>query len=272
MAEVKQIRIAGDVVMPQLGFGVFKVSDEQAADAVATAIAAGYRSVDTAAIYRNEQGTGEGLRRGDVLRDELFVTSKLWNDRQADAPAALAESLKKLGLDYLDLYLIHWPAPKQNQFVAAWAALSTLRDAGLARAIGVSNFTEDHLGRVMETGPTPAINQVELHPYLQQPALRAFHAAHGITTEAWSPLGQGKDVLEDKVLMGLAEKHDKTVAQLVLRWHLQIGNVVIPKSVTPSRIRENIDVFGFDLDAGDMSAIAGLDRNQRLGPDPAQFG
>ncbi len=272
MTALKQIRIADDVMMPQLGFGVFKVSDEQAADAVATAIASGYRSIDTASIYKNEQGTGEGLRRSGMPRDEIFVTSKLWNDRQGDAPAALAESLEKLGLEYLDLYLIHWPAPKQNLFMVAWGALSKLRDAGLTRAIGVSNFTEDHLGLVMRDGPAPAINQVELHPYLQQPGLRAFHAAHGITTEAWSPLGQGKAVLEDKVLAALAEKHHKTVAQVVLRWHLQLGNVVIPKSVTPSRIQENIDVSDFDLDSADMSAIAALDRSERLGPDPAQFG
>jgi 2,5-diketo-D-gluconate reductase A len=272
MTHLKQIQIADGVTMPQLGFGVFKVSNDQAAEAVATAIASGYRSIDTAAIYRNEQGTGEGLRRGNVPRGDIFVTSKLWNDRQGDASGALAESLEKLGLDYLDLYLIHWPAPRQNQFVEAWQALSKLRGAGLARAIGVSNFTEDHLGLVMQSGPVPAVNQIELHPYLQQPALRAFHAAHGITTEAWSPLGQGKDVLEDKTFVGLGEKHGKTVAQIVLRWHLQLGNVVIPKSVTPSRIRENIDVYDFDLDGSDMSAIAGLDRAQRLGPDPAQFG
>jgi 2,5-diketo-D-gluconate reductase A len=272
VAHIKQIRIAGGVTMPQLGYGVFKVSDEQAADAVAAAIATGYRSVDTAAIYKNEQGTGEGLRRSGVPRSEIFVTSKLWNDRQGDAPAALAESLQKLGLEHLDLYLIHWPAPRQNQFVAAWQALSKLRDCGLTRAIGVSNFTEEHLGMVMQSGPVPAVNQIELHPYLQQQSLRAFHAAHGIATEAWSPLGQGKDVLEDAVLARLAWKHGKTVAQIVLRWHLQLGNVVIPKSVTPSRIRENFDVTDFDLDSGDLNAIAALDRNQRLGPDPAEFG
>lgn len=273
MAELRQITIAENVAIPQLGLGVWQVSDEEAANAVATAIEAGYRSIDTAAIYRNERGTGEGLARAGLPRGEVFVTTKLWNDRQTDARAALTESLGKLGLEHTDLYLIHWPVPHAGQYVEAWRTLVQLRDEGLTRAAGVSNFTEAHLDRAIdETGAIPALNQVELHPYLQQARLREFHVKHGITTEAWSPLGQGKGLLEDPVLAGLADKHGRTAAQIVLRWHLQLGNVVIPKSVTPSRIRENIAVTDFELDESDMAAIGSLDRGQRLGPDPEKFG
>ncbi len=273
MADLAQITIGQGVTIPQLGLGVFQVSDDEAAEAVATAIGCGYRSIDTAAIYRNERGTGEGLRRAGLARDAVFVTTKLWNDRQADAPAALRESLGKLGLDQVDLYLIHWPVPKNDTYADAWRSLVRLRDEGLTRAIGVSNFTKAHLARVMdETGEVPALNQVELHPYLQQAELRAYHAEHGIATEAWSPIGQGKGLLDDPVLARLAEAHGKTAAQVVLRWHLQLGNVVIPKSVTPSRLRENIAVTDFTLDEAEMAAIEALDRGQRLGPDPDRFG
>ncbi len=269
----KTIDIAEGVAMPQLGLGVWQATDEQAADAVSTALQAGYRSIDTASIYRNERGTGEGLRRAGLVRDDVFVTTKLWNDRQDDARAALTESLDRLGLDRVDLYLIHWPVPWNGRYVGAWRTLLRLRDEGLCRAVGVSNFTEENLALVMhETDARPALNQVELHPYLQQPALRAFHARHGITTEAWSPLGQGKGLLDDPVLAALAAKHGKSAAQVVLRWHLQLDVVVIPKSVTPSRIRENIDLGGFALDETDMQAIAALDRGQRFGPDPLSFG
>ncbi len=270
---LEQITIAAGVAMPQLGLGVFQVSDGEAAETVAAAIAAGYRSIDTAAIYRNERGTGEGLRRAGLPRQDIFVTTKLWNDRQADAPAALGESLGKLGLEQVDLYLIHWPAPKNDSYAQAWRSLVRLRDEGRTRAVGVSNFTEAHLARVMdETGVAPALNQVELHPYLQQPALRAYHAEHGIRTEAWSPIGQGKALLDDPVLARLAEAHGKTAAQIVLRWHLQLGTIVIPKTVTPSRLRENLAVTDFALDDAEMAAIAALDRSERLGPDPAAFG
>jgi diketogulonate reductase-like aldo/keto reductase len=273
MTDIRQINIGGDVLIPQLGLGVFQVSDGEAADAVSTAIEAGYRMIDTAAIYRNERGTGEGLKRAGLARDEVFVTTKLWNDRQTDARAALTESLEKLGLDHVDLYLIHWPVPKNDHYVEAWRTLVQLRDEGLTRAVGVSNFTEEHLTRVIdETGVIPAVNQVEMHPYLQQPGLRDFMLKQGVTAEAWSPIGQGKGLLDDPALARLAEKHGKTAAQIVLRWHLQIGNVVIPKSVTPSRIRENIAVTDFELDSADMDVIAGMDRNARIGPDPNNFG
>ena len=256
MPELRSITLAENVAIPQLGLGVWQVSDDEAAAAVATAIEAGYRSIDTAAIYRNERGTGEGLERAGVPRGEIFVTTKLWNDRQADSRAALTESLEKLGLDQVDLYLIHWPVPAADRYVEAWRALVQLRDEGLTRAAGVSNFTETHLQRVIdETGAIPALNQVELHPYLQQSKLREFHVRHGITTEAWSPIGQGKGLLEDPVLTGLAAKHGRTAAQVVLRWHLQLGNVVIPKSVTPSRIRENIAVTDFELDDADSILV-----------------
>ena len=273
MDGLRRITIAENVAIPQLGLGVWQVSDEQAADAVSTAIDCGYRSIDTAAIYRNERGTGEGLKRAGLARDEVFVTTKLWNDRHGDARTALAESLEKLGLDHVDLYLIHWPVPAADFYVAAWRTLVQLRDEGLARAVGVSNFHEEHLTRVIdETGVIPALNQVEMHPYLQQSSLREFMLKHGVTPQAWSPIGQGKGLLDDPVLARLAEKHGRTPAQIVLRWHLQVGNVVIPKSVTPSRIRENIAVTDFELDGSDMDAIAALDRSERLGPNPATFG
>ena len=273
MADVDQVTIAPGVAMPQLGLGVWRMSDDEASAAVAGAIGCGYRAIDTAAIYRNERGVAAGLRRAGLAREAVFVTTKLWNDRQRDARRALGESLERLGLDHVDLYLIHWPAPQADAYVDAWRALVGLRDEGLARSVGVSNFAEAHLTRAAEaTGVMPAVNQIELHPYLQQAALRAFHAGHGVVTQAWSPIGQGKGLLADPVLAELAAKHGKTAAQVVLRWHLQLGTVVIPKSVTPSRIRENIDIAGFALDERDMAAIAGLDRGERLGPDPATFG
>lgn len=273
MTDISTIRIADGVDMPRLGLGVWQVPDAEAADAVATAIEAGYRSIDTAALYKNERGVSDGIRRAAIPRDQIFVTTKLWNDRHDDPRAAFTESLEKLRLDHVDLYLIHWPAPKADRYVDAWRALAALRDEGLARAVGVSNFKEAHLTRIIdETGVVPALNQVELHPYLQQTSLRAFHVENGITTEAWSPLGQGGELLKDPVITRLAQTHGKTPAQIVLRWHLQIDNVVIPKSVTPSRIRENIAVTDFELSLEDMDAIASLDRGQRLGPDPDQFG
>ena len=273
MAELRTIEIAPGVRMPELGLGVWQVPDGEAEAAVRTAIEAGYRSIDTAAIYKNEKGTGDGIREGGVARHEIFLTTKLWNDRQDDARAALAESLEKLGVDRVDLYLIHWPAPKSDRFVDAWRTMITLRDEGLTRAIGVSNFKIPHLQRIIdETGVMPAINQVELHPFLQQHELRAFHRENGITTEAWSPIGQGKGLLDDPAIRQLADAKGRTAAQVVLRWHLQHGNVVIPKSVTPSRIRENIQVFDFELDHAEMATIDRLDRKQRLGPDPDVFG
>ncbi len=272
MSEHRIITIADGVDMQQLGFGVWQVPDGDAASVVGTAIEAGYRSIDTAAIYKNEAGTGAGIRDSGIARDEIFVTTKLWNDAHADPRPALEASLERLGLDHVDLYLIHWPTPRDT-YVEAWRKLAALRDEGLTRAIGVCNFKEHHLQRILDdTGVIPAINQVELHPYLQQASLRRFHVQNGITTEAWSPIGQGKDLLADPVITRIAEKHGRSPAQIVIRWHLQIDNVVIPKSVTPSRIRENFAVDDFELDLDEVEAIEALDRGQRLGPDPDNFG
>ncbi|MEO3847070.1 aldo/keto reductase [Streptomyces sp. B8F3] len=271
MSNVPTITLNNGVAMPQLGFGVWQVPDTEAETAVRTALDAGYRSIDTAAIYGNEEGTGKALTESGVPREELFVTTKLWNSDQGYDAAlrAFDDSLRRLGLDHVDLYLIHWPAPAQDKYPETWRALEKIYADGRARAIGVSNFHPSHLQRVLDEGTVaPALNQVELHPDFAQADVRAFHAAHGIATEAWSPLGQGKGLLDDPVLRGLGEKHGRSPAQVVLRWHLQLGNVVIPKSVTPSRIRENIDVFGFELDDADMAAVAGLDTGNRIGDDP----
>lgn len=257
--------------IPQLGLGVWQTPNEEASSVVRVAIDVGYRSVDTAAIYGNEVGVGEGIRAANVPREELFITTKLWNDRHApdDARKAFDESLKKLGLSYVDLYLIHWPAPKQGRFVDAWRALVKLKDEGLARSIGVSNFNAEHLERIIgETGVTPSVNQIELHPRFQQSALRAAHQKLGIATESWSPLGQGK-LLEDETLGVIARKHGKTPAQVIIRWHLDNGLIVIPKSVNPARIKQNFEALDFRLDQDDMATIAALDSaDGRIGPDP----
>ncbi|MFJ5679728.1 aldo/keto reductase [Streptomyces sp. NPDC093097] len=274
MSTVPSIPLNNDVTMPQLGYGVWQIPDEEAFTAVGHALEAGYRSVDTAAIYGNEEGTGRALAASGIAREELFVTTKLWNAEQGyDATLrAFDASLAKLGLEYVDLYLIHWPLPARDTYVDTYKALEKIYAEGRAKAIGVSNFLPAHLERLLgETSIVPAVNQIELHPQLQQAESRAFHAKHGIATEAWSPLGQGKGLLTDPTITKIAEKHGKTPAQVVLRWHLQVGNVVIPKSATPSRIRENFDVFGFELDGEDLSAVAGLDSGTRLGPDPATF-
>ncbi|KOT86498.1 oxidoreductase [Streptomyces sp. NRRL F-5755] len=274
VSKVPHITLNNGVAMPQLGYGVWQVPDDEAFTAVGSALEAGYRSIDTAAIYGNEEGTGKALAASGIARDELFVTTKLWNDAQGydSTLRAFDESLKKLGLEYVDLYLIHWPLPAQGTFVDTYRAFEKIYEEGRAKAIGVSNFQPAHLERLLgETSVVPAVNQIELHPRLQQAEARAFHARHGIATEAWSPLGQGKDLLTDATVTRLAEKHGRTPAQIVLRWHLQLGNVVIPKSVTPSRIKENIDVFGFELDDADMAAIAALDSGTRLGPDPDSY-
>ncbi|WP_061931343.1 aldo/keto reductase [Aureimonas sp. AU22] len=257
--------------IPQVGLGVWQTPDDGAAAAVSTAIHAGYRHVDTAAVYENERGVGEGLRQSGVAREELFVTTKVWNaDQGFDATLkAMDASLGRLGLDHVDLYLIHWPAPAKGLYVDTWRALVRLKEEGRAKSIGVSNFTAEHLDRLIaETGVTPVLNQIELHPRFQQRALRKAHAERGIATESWSPLGQGK-LLEDPVITKIAGKHGKTPAQVIIRWHIDNGLVVIPKSVTPSRIVANFDVFGFRLDADDMRDIKGLDSSGgRLGPDP----
>ncbi|MET9517499.1 aldo/keto reductase [Streptomyces sp. NPDC002994] len=275
MSKAPTLTLNNGVEMPQLGFGVWQVPDDEAEKAVGTAIQAGYRSIDTAAIYENETGTGKAIAASGVARDELFITTKLWNSEQGfdSTLRAFDDSLAKLGLDYVDLYLIHWPLPSKDAYVDTYKAFEKIYADGRAKAIGVSNFLPEHLERLIgETSVVPAVNQIELHPQLQQAASRAFHAEHGIATEAWSPLGQGKGLLEVPTVVAVARKHGKTPAQAVLRWHLQTGNVVIPKSVTPSRIEENLDVFDFELDADDLAAFAALDEGKRLGPDPATFG
>ncbi|MFJ6527087.1 aldo/keto reductase [Streptomyces longwoodensis] len=273
-SKVPTITLNNGVEMPQLGFGVWQVADDEAERAVATALEAGYRSIDTAAIYGNEEGTGRAIAASGLAREDVFVTTKLWNgDQGYDATLrAFDTSLEKLGLDHVDLYLIHWPLPRRGTFVDSYKAFEKLQADGRARAIGVSNFLPEHLEQLIgETSVVPAVNQIELHPHLQQEAARAFHAERGIATEAWSPLGQGKGLLEVPAIVAIARKHGRTPAQIVLRWHLQLGNVVIPKSVTPSRIEENIDVFGFSLDDEDLAAISALNEDRRLGPDPATF-
>src|SRR5918992_2946571 len=274
MSNVPDVTLNNDVSMPQLGFGVFLVPDAETEPAVVAAVEAGYRAIDTARIYENEEGTGRAIKSCGVPREELFFTTKLWNaDQGHDSTLRACEaSLGRLGLDYLDLYLIHWPMPTRDRYLDTWRAFERLYANGRVRAIGLSNFLPDHITRIMDAGDVvPALNQIELHPYFPQAELRAFHAEHGIATEAWAPLGQGNGLLDDPVLAPIAARHGKTTAQVVLRWHLQLGNVVIPKSVTPARIADNLDVFDFDLDADDMAAISALDTGNRYGPDPATF-
>jgi 2,5-diketo-D-gluconate reductase A len=256
-------------IIPQLGFGVWQVPNEDAAAVVNNAIRAGYRSIDTAAIYENELGVGAAIGASSIPRSELFITTKLWNASHNSALKAFEESLDRLKLSYVDLYLIHWPKPRQNAYVDAWKALAKLKEEGRAKSIGVSNFSVNHLKRILdETGVAPTVNQIELHPRFQQNELVEFHAEHGIITESWSPLGQGT-LFGDATLKALAQKYQKTIAQIVIRWHLDRGFIVIPKSVTPARIRENIDVFDFSLDKEDLTKIASLDRKDgRIGPDP----
>ncbi|MFJ9682444.1 aldo/keto reductase [Streptomyces sp. NPDC101194] len=274
MSKVPSITLNNGVEMPQLGYGVWQVPDDEAARTVATAIESGYRSIDTAAIYENEKGTGRAVAASGVAREELFVTTKLWNSEQGydSTLRAFDASLDRLGLDYVDLYLIHWPVPAKDAYIDTYKAFEKIYSEGRAKAIGVSNFLPEHLERLLgETSVVPVINQIELHPQLQQAESRALHAKHGIATEAWSPLGQGKGLLEVPTVVAIARKHGRTPAQAVLRWHIQTGNVVIPKSVTPSRIVENLDVFGFELDADDLAAFAALDEGKRLGPNPGEF-
>ncbi|TFB73260.1 aldo/keto reductase [Cryobacterium glaciale] len=257
-------------LIPQLGLGVYKIADALAADTVQVALDAGYRHVDTAALYENEVGVGQGLARSSVPREDVFVTTKVWNDRHGydETLKAFDESLAKLGLDYVDLYLIHWPAPQQNRYVETWQALEALRATGRARSIGVSNFHPYHLDRLLnETDIVPVLNQVELHPWLPQAGVRAYDAAHGIRTEAWSPLARGR-AIANPTLDAIGGRHGKSAAQIVIAWHLALGNIVIPKSVTPARIRANIDVFDIVLDDDDLAAIAALETGERTGKDP----
>ena len=269
------------VQIPQVGLGVFQVAPEKTDETVLEALGAGYRHVDTAAGYQNEAGVGDALRTAQdslgLTHEDVFVTTKLANgDRAGGRDAALAafdDSMAKLQLERLDLWLIHWPGSDQANYVEVWKTFAELKDAGRIRSIGVSNFQKTHLRALFdETGVVPSVNQVELHPWMQQEDLRAFHAEHGIATEAWSPIGQGGDLLADETIAKIAAAHGKEPAQVVLRWHLQLGTIVIPKSVTPARIRSNIDLFSFQLTDDDMAAIKGLERGERLGPDPDVFG
>ncbi|MCU1597691.1 MAG: oxidoreductase [Glaciihabitans sp.] len=260
--------------IPQLGFGVFKVPDDETQRAVEHAIAAGYRSIDTAAFYQNERGVGAGIANSGVPRDELFITSKVWNDAHGrdNARRSFLESLEKLKLDRLDMFLIHWPVPSRDLYVETWQALVELQAEGLVTSIGVSNFEPAHLERLRaESGVVPVVNQVELHPYLVQAAVREYDAAHGIVTEAWSPLAKGGDLLEQVVLTEIGARYGKSPAQVVIRWHIQLGNVVIPKSVTPARMSQNIDVFDFALTQAELDAVSALDSDKRTGPNPNVF-
>jgi len=261
--------------VPQIGLGTYQAAADETAAMVETAIGIGYRHVDTAMIYRNEAGVGDGVRASGLPRDQVYVTTKVWNTDQGydEALAACRASLDRLKFDYVDLYLVHWPVPALDRYVDTWRALVRLREEGLVRAIGVSNFNADHLDRVIaETGVAPVVNQIECHPAFQQAALRAACAERNVAVQSWSPLGQG-DLLGDPVLQSLAQKHGRTVAQVVLRWHVQQGLIVIPKTVNAGRMRENFAVFDFALDEDDLAKIATLDRaDGRMGPDPLTFG
>ena len=259
--------------IPQVGLGVWQTPAEDTERAVTAALQAGYRHIDTAAAYRNETETGRALANSGVARDDVFLVTKLWNaDQGYDATlAAFDASLDRLGVDHLDLYLIHWPVPERNTYVDSFKALAQLRDQGRVRSIGVSNFAPEHLRILIDaTGIVPVVNQVELHPQFPQQELREVHAELGIATEAWSPLGQGS-LLTDPVVGGLAQQHRRTPAQVLIRWHIQLGNIVIPKSVNPERIVSNFDVFDFELTESDLSAIASLETGVRMGPDPRTF-
>ncbi|MEU4252604.1 aldo/keto reductase [Amycolatopsis sp. NPDC026612] len=272
-AGVPTLELNNGVRIPQVGFGVFPIPPEETAEAVRTALETGYRHIDTAQMYRNEAGVGAGIAESGCAREDVFVTTKLANDAHGydNAITALEGSLRRFGFDYVDLYLIHWPLPHKDNYVRTWRGFEDILRAGKARAIGVSNFQPAHLDRLAEeTGTVPAVNQIELHPALQQPALREYHQEHGIATEAWSPLARA-GVLGDPVLTRLAEKHGRTAAQVVLRWHVQLGNIVFPKSSSPERMRQNLDVFGFALDDEEMAEIGRLDEGRRTGADPDTF-
>jgi 2,5-diketo-D-gluconate reductase A len=260
--------------IPQLGYGVWQVDDDVAETVVGEALRVGYRHIDTAKLYGNEAGVGRAIRASGIPRDDIFVTTKLWNDDQGrdNVLRAFDASMDRLGFDVLDLYLIHWPTPKRGLYVETWQAFLELKESGRVKSIGVSNFPAEQLDDLAAaTGVLPVINQVELHPYLNQAALRAYDSTHGILTQAWSPLGQGGELLAEPVITSIAAAHDATPAQVVLAWHLALGNVVIPKSVTPERIASNFAALDVTLTADEIAAIDGLDEGRRLGPDPVRF-
>lgn len=271
---MNQVILNNKLEMPQLGFGVWQVDNDQAAAAVSKALETGYTSIDTAMIYKNEAGVGQALKETTVPREDLFITTKVWNADQGydNTLRAFDESLERLGLDYVDLYLIHWPTPEFDQYVDTYKALEKLYKDGRVKAIGVCNFEAEHLQRLLdECDVPPVLNQIECHPYLAQTELKEFCAQHDIFIEAWSPLDQGGEVLQDEVIQQIAEAHKKSPAQVVLRWHLQNNTIVIPKSVTPSRIEENFDVFGFELSEEEMNQIDGLNQNRRKGAHPNEM-
>ena len=277
MSVVPGITLNDGNIIPQLGFGVFQIEPEDTAEAVSEAIEVGYRHIDTAEMYGNEREVGEGIRASGLDRGEIFVTSKLNNSfhEPEEARRAFDETLSELGFDYVDLFLIHWPLPRlyDGDFVSTWKALEEFHDDGRARSIGVSNFQIEHLEQLAaETDTVPAVNQIEVHPYFANEAVREYGQEHGIATEAWSPIAQG-EVLDDSTIAQIADRVGKTPAQVVLRWHIQRGDIVFPKSVTPSRMRENFEVFDFELESGDMEEISALDQGEegRTGPHPDTF-
>lgn len=274
MTSIPDIRLNDHSVIPQIGLGVWQVPDDVAEHACTTAFEVGYRHIDTAALYGNEEGVGRAIAASGLARDEVYITTKVWNtDHGRERTyAAMDASLDRLGLDYVDLYLIHWPTPARDLYVQTWEAVLELQQRGLTRSVGVSNFHAPHLRRIIdETGVTPAINQIELHPWLPQREIRSLDAELGVITEAWSPLASG-GLIDDPRLVAIGAKYGKSTAQVMIRWHLQIGNVVLPKSITPSRIRQNIEVFDFALDADDIRVIEAMeDGTKRTGPDPDTF-
>lgn len=274
MSNVPGIKLNNGAVIPQLGFGVFQIEPEQTAETVRAAFDVGYRHIDTAQMYGNEAEVGEAIASSGLDRNELWITTKCNNSNHGedDSQRALDESLQKLGLDHVDLYLIHWPLPGKDLYVETWKGFEKALSDGKTRTIGVSNFQPHHLDRLaQETETVPAVNQIELHPRMQQLALRSYHERHGIATEAWSPIGQGKGLLDAPELASIADKHNKSAAQVVLRWHIQLGNIVFPKSVTTERIRENFEIFDFELTDDEMAAIGEMEKAERLGPDPDTF-
>lgn len=274
MANASVIKLNDGNLMPQLGLGVWQASNEEVLTAISSALDVGYRAIDTAAAYHNEEGVGQALKNSHVPREDLFITTKLWNSDHLQPAQALQASLEKLQLDYIDLWLMHWPVPAKGHYIEAWKSMIDLQQQGLVKSIGVCNFNIDHLQHIIdETGVHPVINQIELHPLFQQRALHAWNATHQIQTESWSPLARaGEGIFEQKIIRHLADKYGKSPAQIIIRWHLDNGLVVIPKSVTPSRIAENFNVWDFRLEKEELAEMAKLDCGKRIGPDPDKFG